>query len=47
MGVPTLGILGLPFESTGQNAILILFLWPTIEYIVRGKVVASPKCEPW
>ncbi len=31
----------------GQNEIWVLVLWPTIEYTIRGKVVASPKFGPW
>jgi hypothetical protein len=29
-----------------QNAIWMLVPWPSIEYTIRGKVVASPKFEP-
>jgi len=35
--------LGVP----GQNAIWMWASWKGIEYTVRGKVVASPKSEPW
>jgi hypothetical protein len=31
----------------GQNAIWMLVLEPAIEYTIRGKVVVSPKSEPW
>jgi len=31
----------------GQNAIWMLVPKSAIEYIIRGKVVASPKSEPW
>jgi len=30
-----------------QNAIWMLVPWPTIEYIKKGKMVASPKFGPW
>jgi hypothetical protein len=35
--------LGIP----GQNDIWVLVPWPSIEYIMRGKVMASPKSGPW
>ncbi len=35
--------LGVP----GQNDIWVLVPWPDTEYIIRGKVVASPKFGPW
>jgi hypothetical protein len=35
--------LGVP----GQNDIWVLVPWPGTEYTIRGKVVASPKFEPW
>jgi hypothetical protein len=38
--VPALGILG-------QNAIWMWALWKGTKYIIRGKVVASPKSRPW
>jgi hypothetical protein len=31
----------------GQNDIWVLILWPSTEYTIRGKVVASPKSGPW
>ncbi len=31
----------------GQNDIWVLNLWPSTKYIIRGKVVASPKSGPW
>jgi hypothetical protein len=31
----------------GQNDIWVLVLWPSIEYTIKGKVVASPKSKPW
>jgi hypothetical protein len=37
-GVPILGI---------QNAIWMLVSWPVTKYIIRGKVVASPKFGLW
>jgi hypothetical protein len=39
----TLGILRLP----GQNAIWIWASWRGKKYIIRGKVVDSPKSGPW
>jgi hypothetical protein len=30
-----------------QNDIWVLVPWPSIEYIIRGKVSASPKSRPW
>ncbi len=30
-----------------QNDIWVLVLWPGTKYIIRGKVVASPKSGPW
>ncbi len=32
---------------SGQNDIWVLVPWPSIEYTIRGKVVASPKFGPW
>jgi hypothetical protein len=32
---------------SGQNVIWVLVPWTGIEYIIRGKVVASPKSGPW
>ncbi len=43
VGVLTLGNLGI----LGQNDIWVLVLWPSTKYIIRGKVVASPKFKPW
>jgi hypothetical protein len=31
----------------GQNAIWMWASWEGTEYIIRGKVVASPKSGPW
>jgi hypothetical protein len=45
--VPTLGILGLPLGVPGQNDIWVMVPWPGTKYTIRGKVVASPKSEPW
>jgi hypothetical protein len=39
-GIPTL-------ESQDKNDIWVLVPWPSIEYTIRGKVVASPKFGPW
>ncbi len=47
VGVLAMGILGLPLGSVGQNAIWMWLPWTTAEYTIRGKVVASPKSEPW
>jgi hypothetical protein len=44
-GVPTLAISGLPFS--GQKAIWMALPWGGVEYIIWGKVVASPKFGPW
>jgi hypothetical protein len=41
--VPIVGISGLPT----QNDIWVLVSWPGTEYIIRGKVVTSPKSRPW
>jgi hypothetical protein len=46
-GVPTLGISGFPLGSLRKNAIWMLVSWPTTEYTIRGKVVASPKFRSW
>jgi hypothetical protein len=46
-GVPTLRISGLPFGIPWQNAIWMWASWRSIEYTIRGKVVASPKSGPW
>ncbi len=32
---------------SGQNNIWVLDLWPGTKYIIRGKVVTSPKSGPW
>ncbi len=41
--VPILRISGLPLGSLGINCHLVLAPWPSTEYTIRGKVVASPK----
>jgi hypothetical protein len=47
-GVPTLGILGLPLLGVSRkNDIWVLVPWLGIEYIIRGKVMASPKFGSW
>jgi hypothetical protein len=46
VGVPTLGISGLPFGSLKQNVIWMWALWRGTEYTIRGKVVTSPKSRP-
>ncbi len=45
--VPTLAISGLHLGVPKQNAIWMWASWRSIEYIIRGKVVASSKFEPW
>jgi hypothetical protein len=35
------------FGVLGQNAIWVLVPWRGTKYIIRGKVVASPKSRPW
>ncbi len=47
MGVPILSILRFPLGNPGTKWHLMLALWPGTEYTIRGKVVASPKSEPW
>ncbi len=47
MRVPILGISGLPLGVVRQNDIWVLAPWPGIEYIIKGKVVASPKFGLW
>jgi hypothetical protein len=42
------GNFGTPtWESRDKNAIWMLVSWPSIEYTIRGKVMASPKSGPW
>jgi hypothetical protein len=41
VGILVLGISGLP------NDIWVLVMWLGTKYIIRGKVVASPKSRPW
>jgi hypothetical protein len=45
--VPSVGISGSHFGVLEKNDIWVLVPWPAIEYIIRGKVVASPKSKPW
>ncbi len=45
--VLVVGISRLPFGSSGQKAIWMWPLWRATKYIIRGKVVASPKSGPW
>jgi hypothetical protein len=40
-------ISGLPFGNPAQKAIWMWPQWRDMEYIIRGKVVASPKFGPW
>jgi len=47
-GVPAGGISGLPRESPGKEKPFGMWApWRGPEYIIRGKVVASPKSGPW
>jgi len=46
--ISTLVILRLPLGSPGtKKAIWMWVSWRSIENIIRGKVVASPKSGPW
>jgi len=36
-----------PTLGNERKIIWMWALWPTTEYTIRGKVVASPKFEPW
>ncbi len=45
--VPILRISGFPFGSPRQNDIWVLVPWPGTKYTIKGKVVVSPKFEPW
>jgi hypothetical protein len=47
VGVPTLGISGLPFESFGTKCHLDVGLVERHIVYLKGKVVASPKFELW
>ncbi len=47
VGVPVVKISVLPFGVLGQNAIWMWALWRGTKYIIRGKMVASPKSGPW
>ncbi len=40
-------ILGSHLGIPGQNDIWVLVPWPDTKYIIRGKVVASPKSRLW
>jgi hypothetical protein len=45
---PSFGNVGTPtWESQDKNDIRMLVLWLGTKYTIRGKVVASPKSEPW
>jgi hypothetical protein len=47
-GSPNFGNFGTPtWESHDKMTFWVLVSWPSIEYIIRGTVVASPKSEPW
>jgi len=46
-GVLTFKILGLSFGSPGTKCHLDVASWRGIEYIIRGKVVASLRFGPW
>jgi hypothetical protein len=45
--VLVVAILGFSFGSIGTKSHLDVAPWRGAEYIIRGKVVASPKSEPW
>jgi hypothetical protein len=47
VGVPVVGILGLPLGSPETKWHLNVGLVAKTEYTIRGKVVASPKSGPW
>jgi hypothetical protein len=42
-----MGPKALKVSNLGQNDIWVLVPWPGIEYIIREKVLASPKFGPW
>jgi hypothetical protein len=45
--VPTLGISRFHLRVPRQNPTWMMVPWPVTKYIVRGKVIASPKPRPW
>ncbi len=45
--VPTLQFWDSHLGVSGQKTIWIWALWRSIEYTIKGKVVASPKSGPW
>jgi len=48
VGVLILVISGFPFGSPKTKCLLdVGLVWRGIKYIIRGKVVASPKSRPW
>jgi hypothetical protein len=47
VGVPTVGISGLPLGSPVTKWHWVLVPWLGTKYTIRGKVVASPKSGPW
>jgi hypothetical protein len=48
VGILVGAIFGTPIrESRERKAIWMWALWRGVEYIIRGKVVASPKFGPW
>jgi hypothetical protein len=47
VGVPTVGISGLPLGSPVTKWHWVLVPWLGTKYTIRGKVVASPKFGPW
>jgi hypothetical protein len=47
MGVPTLGISGLPFGSPETKCHLDVASWRGKKYTIKGKVVVSPKFGSW
>jgi hypothetical protein len=47
-GSPNFGNFEIPiWESQGQKIIWMWASWRGTKYTIRGKVVASPKSEPW
>jgi hypothetical protein len=47
-GSPNFGNFRTPsWESWDKMTFWVLVLWPSAKYIIRGKVVASPKFGPW
>jgi hypothetical protein len=47
VGIPIVGISGLPLGSPETKSHLDVAPYRGTEYTIRGKVVASPKSGPW